>query len=91
MLYEEQEIFPIILVHKDLDYLQWICSINDLDEIESVLINKQTKEIKTTKLLDSQDALTLKNEFLKLGWTKGYLPDVNIISDGNIVQTIKLT
>lgn len=83
--------FPIILIHRELPHLQWICTYNENEELESALINKHTREI-VKRLLGSEDeAVKLLDDFSSRGWTKGYLPDVNIINDGKIIQTLKLT
>jgi hypothetical protein len=80
---------PIILIHKNLDHLIWVCTYNEKDEIESVLINKHTKETCKQKIMESQIPDLIK-EFEKNGWTKGFIPDINIINDGKIVQTVNL-
>ena len=80
---------PIIMVHKELDHLNWICSKNDLEEIESVLINKETKEIKKQILESEAEAEQLEKNFKELGWVKGFIPDINILNEGEIVQTLK--
>jgi len=81
---------PIILIHKQLEHLQWICSLNAEEELESILINKHTKETQKS-LITSEDVPILVKEFEERGWVKGYIPDINILNDGKIIKTIKLT
>lgn len=79
------------MIHKIADHLNWICSLNDNEEIESVLINKKTKEIEKKVLSSTEEAYALQKDFLKLGWVKGYVPDVNIIFEKNNTQSFKIT
>jgi hypothetical protein len=81
--------FPIILIHQELPHLQWICTLNDEDEVESVLVNQYTKEIEKRVILE-EEVQQLLNEFRRNGWTKGYIPDINILNDGEIVQTVSV-
>lgn len=81
--------FPIILIHNNLPHLQWVCTYNEGEELESVLINKHTKELKK-QVINEKDVENLLNEFTKNGWVKGYLPDINIINDGEVIHTLKI-
>jgi hypothetical protein len=80
--------FPIILIHNDLQHLQWICAYNENEELESVLINKKTKELEK-KIIREDEVEGLMEEFARNGWVKGYLPDINIYN-GETIQTIKI-
>lgn len=83
--------FPLILIHKDIPHLQWICSYNEEEELESVLINKHTKEIRK-QILSENELDNILTEFKNNGWVRGYVPDINIRNDeGELIDTVKIT
>jgi hypothetical protein len=82
--------FPKILIHKDLPHLIWICTYNDNEELESALINQYTKEVEK-KIIKEDDVEELIKDFSSKGWVKGFIPDINIINDGEITQTLKIS
>lgn len=85
------DLLPIIMIHKDLDNLNWICTENEKGEIESVLINRKTKDPpKIDIIANKAELLRLKKIFEINGWVKGYIPNINILMDGEIQQEVKV-
>ena len=84
----EKKKLPVIMIHKDFDYLNWICNENEEGKIESIIINKKTNYIKKD-LIELETVDVLKKSFEDLGWTKAYIPDINVIVDG-VKQEFKL-
>lgn len=84
------ELLPIIMIHKDLDFLNWICTENEKGEIESVLINRKSKERPKVDIIDKTNLSRLKSQFEAYGWVKGYIPDINLLMDGKIQQVVKV-
>lgn len=65
-----------IMIHETLNHLNWVCSLNDENQLESTFLNKNTKEV-ITKSIDINDFDDLVEKMKSEGWIKGYLPQVN--------------
>lgn len=81
---------PIIMLHKYMNHLIWLCSLNDEERIESVILNTKTNEKMITFHKDIEKILEIKKEMENNGWIKGYIPDINLLLDGKIVNEIKV-
>lgn len=79
---------PIFMRHIQYPYIKWIAYINPNDEIEYTLINENTKEGKQ-EIIDKNKLVKILND-LKDEWEICKIPDINLISDGKLINTIKL-
>ncbi len=78
---------PVLLLHVEHN-LMWVCSENDDNELESVVVNRKTGEQIPLEIKDWREAY---DEFIKCGWTKAYIPDIQIIKDNEIIDTKSFT
>jgi hypothetical protein len=77
-----------ILLHKDAEHLLWIYA-EDSDEApeQSVIYNRITNEHYPLKIDNFESA---KEAFLKSGWTRAYIPDINLMMEGKIIGTVSI-
>ena len=79
---------PIYMQNKEFNHVKWIVYLTPEDEIEYLLVNEKTNEGKRTII--TKDKLTEILDEMKNDWEECKLPDINLIADGNVVNTIDM-
>jgi hypothetical protein len=77
-----------ILLHRNAEHLLWIYAEEDDDAPEqSVIYNRITNEYYPLKIENFELA---KEEFLNNGWTRAYIPDINLVMEGKVIGSISV-